>query len=60
MLLQMKDRLFSFTVCPGSSNPPEMIYNIFASENEVFDIYLLLRYFKVNIIRLQSKINSIG
>ena len=24
------------TVCPGSSDPPEMIFNIFASENEVY------------------------
>ena len=53
------------TVCPGSSEPPEKIFNIFASENEVFTIYLHLRYFRSNIIRLQSKIilghlNSIG
>ena len=24
------------TVCPGSSDPPEKILNIFASENEVY------------------------
>ena len=53
------------TVCPGISDPPEKIYNIFESENEVYTIYLLLRYFRVNIIRLQRKIilgqmNSIG
>ena len=60
MLLQMKDRLFSFTVCPGSSNPPEMIYNIFASENEVYTIYLLVRYFRVNIIRLQENTFDLG
>ena len=53
------------TVCPGSSDPPEKIFNIFASENEVYTIYELLRYFRLNIIRLQSKIilghmNSIG
>ena len=45
------------TVCPGSIDPPEKnIYNIFASENEVYTIYYLLRYFRLNIIRLQSKI----
>mgnify|MGYP006975838388 CR=1 FL=1 len=44
------------TVCPGSSDPPEKIFNIFASENEVYTCYLLLRYFRLNIIRLQSKI----
>ena len=27
------------TVCPGSSDPPEKIINIFASENEVYTIY---------------------
>ena len=27
------------TVCPGSSDPPEKIFNIFASENEVYTIY---------------------
>ena len=26
-------------VCPGSSDPPEMFKNIFASENEVYTIY---------------------
>ena len=43
------------------------IFNIFASENEVYTIYYyyLLRYFRLNIIRLKSKIilgqmNSIG
>ena len=38
------------------SDPPEKIFNIFASENEVYTIYQLLRYFRLNIIRLQSKI----
>jgi len=52
------------TVCPGIGDPPKKI-NIFASENEVYTIYQLLRYFRLNIIRLQSKIvlghmNSIG
>ena len=28
---------YSYTVCPGSSNPPEK--SIFASENEVYTIY---------------------
>ena len=55
----------SLTVCPGSSDPPEKLYNIFASKNEVYTNYKLLRYFRFNIIRLQSKIilahmNSIG
>ena len=27
------------TVCPGSSDPPEEIFNIFASENEAYTIY---------------------
>ena len=27
------------TVCPGSSDPPGKIFNIFASENEVYPIY---------------------
>ena len=44
------------------------IFNIFASENEVYTlytIYQLLRYFRLNNFRLQSKmilghINSIG
>jgi len=27
------------TVCPGSSDPPEKIINIFASENEVYTIF---------------------
>ena len=40
-------------------------FNLFATENEVYTIYSLLQYFKLNIIRLQSKIilgpmNSIG
>ena len=40
------------TVCPGSSDPPEKIFNIFASENEVYTIFKLLRYLRLNIIRL--------
>ena len=28
-----------YTVCPGSSDPPEKILNIFASENEVYTIF---------------------
>ena len=27
------------TVCPGSSDTPERIFNIFASEKEVYTIY---------------------
>ena len=42
------------TVCPGSSDPPEKIFGIFSSANEVYTIYKLLRYFRLNIIRLQS------
>ena len=26
---------YAYTVCPGSSDPAEKIFNIFASENEV-------------------------
>ena len=64
-LHKQKDIYIKYTVCPGSSDPPEKKYNIFESENEVYTIYLLLRYFRVNIIRLQSKLilgqmNSIG
>ena len=28
-----------YTVCPGSSDPPEKIFEIFASENEIYAIY---------------------
>ena len=28
-----------YTVCPESSDPPEIILNIFASENEVYTIF---------------------
>ena len=31
--------LYVHTVCPGSSDPPEKIIDIFASENEVYIIY---------------------
>ena len=58
---------FEFTtVCPESSDHPEKkIFNIFATENEVYTIYLPLQYLRLNIIHLQSKIilgqmNSIG
>ena len=30
---------FLGTVCPGSSDPPEKIFNVLASENEVYTIY---------------------
>ena len=42
---------------PGSSDPREKIFNIFASENEVYTIFKLLQYFRLNIILLQGKIN---
>ena len=29
----------TLTVCPGSSDPPEKKFNIFASVNEVYTIY---------------------
>ena len=46
-----------YTVCPGSSDPPEKKnIDICASENEVYTIYYLLQYFRLNISRLQSKI----
>ena len=48
--------MFYATVCPGSSDPPEKILNIFASKNEVYTVFKLLGYFRLNIIRLQSKI----
>ena len=32
------DRIFR-TVCPGSSDPPGKIFNVFASENEVYAIF---------------------
>ena len=35
------DFIFHYTVCPGSSDPPEKIFNIFASENEVLHHLLL-------------------
>ena len=28
-----------YTVYPGSSDPPEKIFNIYASENEVYNIH---------------------
>ena len=31
--------LSQHTVCPGSSDPPEKIFNMFASENEGYIIY---------------------
>ena len=43
-----------YTVCPGSSDPPGKIFNIFASENEAYTIFKLLRYVRVNIIRFRS------
>ena len=31
--------IIDYTVCPGSSDPPEKIFNIFASQKEVYTIY---------------------
>ena len=37
---EQKDIFYSrYTVCPGSSDPVEKIFNIFTSENEVYTIY---------------------
>ena len=47
---------YKTAACPGSSDPPQKIFNIFASENGVYTIFRLLQYFRLNIIRLQSKI----
>ena len=52
------------TVCPGSSDPPEKIFS-YICITKLGLHHLLLRYFRLNIIRLQSKIilgqvNSIG
>ena len=44
------------TVCTGSSDPAEKIFSIFASENKDYTILKLLRYFRLNITRTQSKI----
>ena len=35
------------TVCPGSSDPPEKIFSIFASENEVYTVFLTITILKV-------------
>ena len=40
------------TVCPGSSDPPEKIFNIFASENEVTPF--------INYYNTLGHMNSIG
>ena len=31
--------IYIYTVCPESSDPPEKILDIFASENEVYTIF---------------------
>ena len=36
-----------FTVCPGSSDPPEKILNIFALENDVYTFFLFITIFLV-------------
>ena len=65
MYVSIGDYFLVCTVCPGRSDPQEKMFDIIASENEVYTIYYLLRYFRMNIIRSQSKIilghmNSIG
>ena len=32
-------KIKEYTVCPGSSDPPEKLLNIFASENEDYTIF---------------------
>ena len=44
-----------YTVCPGSSDPPEKIFNIFASKMR-FTSFINYYDTLLNIIRLQSKI----
>ena len=47
------------TVCPGSSDPQEKILNIFVSENEVYTIFQLIRFFRFNYsITEQNKFRS--
>ena len=43
---------FKSTVCPGSIDPPEKIFNIFASEMRFTPFINYIRYFRVNIISL--------
>ena len=38
-LIRLLVLILDGTVCPGSSDPSEKIFNIFASENEVYTIY---------------------
>ena len=38
-LLRQYSPIFVCTVCPGSSDPSKKIFNIFASENEVYTIF---------------------
>ena len=39
------DTFHTNTVCPGTSDPPEKILNIFASENEVYAIFFIITIF---------------
>ena len=39
--------IMALTVCPGSSDPPEKILYIFASDNEVYTIFLIITIFQV-------------
>ena len=43
------------TVCPGSSDPPDKILNIFASENEVWTI---ITTFKVEYYSFTAEQNN--
>ena len=48
------------TVCPGSSDPPEKIFNIFVSGNEVYTItitILQVEYYSLQIKRILGHMN---
>ena len=45
-----------YTVCPGSGDPPEKIFKYIWIRKLGLYRFLQLRYFRFNIIRLQSKI----
>ena len=40
--MNQRKSIDSYTVFPGSSDPPEKIFNKFASENEVYTIFLTI------------------
>ena len=53
----LEDQTQVCTVCPGSSDPPEKKYSKYLHQKIRFtQFFLLLRYFRLNINRLQSKI----